>query len=250
MNAERPAPSAFAPDRTRILSVILLILTALTGVIDAESFLSLGHVFTANMTGNVVFIAFACAGVPGLSVARSGTALLGFLTGAALGAGMARGIDRTKATRRLAAVLFIQATSLLVAATVAIGSPGRVADVQTHLYLVIALTSLAMGVQNATAMKLAVSGLSPNVLTTALTWVAAESPLVGGHDPVWTSRLASVAAMFGGALIGAWLWHVSDVWPLALCALLSAVCSAAILERHSKRIFAIIPLSSWFNRWQ
>ena len=118
----------------------------------------------------------------------------------------------------------------------------------------VALTAFAMGIQNATAIKVGIPGLSPNVLTTALTWVAGESPLVGGHDPVWTRRLVSVAAMFGRALVGAWLWHVSDVWPLALCALLSAVCSAAIRERHSKRIFAIIPfvlpLSSWFNRWQ
>src|SRR4051794_36582958 len=121
-----PRRSAAAPDRAPILPFVLLILTALTGIVDAESFLSLGHVFTANMTGNVVFIAFACAGVPGVSVARSGTALLGFLTGAALGARVAREIDPTRASRRLAAVLLVQATSLLVAAAVAVGSPGRV----------------------------------------------------------------------------------------------------------------------------
>ena len=213
----------------RALPAVLLTLTVVTGVVDAASFLGLGHIFTANMTGNVVFIAFACAGVPGLSVARSGTALLGFLTGAALGARMARRMDPTRASRGLATVLLVQATSLLVAAAVAIGSPGRVADVQTDLYVVIALTSLAMGIQNATAIKLAVSGLSPNVLTTALTWVAGESLLAGGHDPVWRRRSASVATMFAGALLGAWLWRFSDVWPLAFCALMSAVCSLAIL---------------------
>ena len=49
----------------------LLVLTVTTGLIDAVSYLALGHVFTANMTGNVVFLAFAIAGAPGLSIPRS-----------------------------------------------------------------------------------------------------------------------------------------------------------------------------------
>jgi uncharacterized membrane protein YoaK (UPF0700 family) len=52
----------------------LLAMTAVTGLINAVSFLSPGRVFTANMTGNVVILAFATAGVPGLSIARSLTA--------------------------------------------------------------------------------------------------------------------------------------------------------------------------------
>jgi uncharacterized membrane protein YoaK (UPF0700 family) len=56
---------------------LLHIATAITGLIAAISYLALGHVFTANMTGNVVFVAFAVAGVPGLSLTRSiGTLLL------------------------------------------------------------------------------------------------------------------------------------------------------------------------------
>ena len=63
----------------------LLVMTAITGLIDAVSFLSLGRVFTANMTGNVVMLAFATARVPGLSIVRSLTALLSFLVGAIFG---------------------------------------------------------------------------------------------------------------------------------------------------------------------
>jgi len=44
---------------------LLLILTAVTGVVDAVSILSLGRVFVANMTGNVVFVGFAIAGRQG-----------------------------------------------------------------------------------------------------------------------------------------------------------------------------------------
>src|SRR5580700_8555092 len=68
---------------------ILLAMTAVTGIIDAVSYLALGHVFTANMTGNVVLLGFALAGAPGLSISRSAVALLAFLSGAILGGRMA-----------------------------------------------------------------------------------------------------------------------------------------------------------------
>ena len=41
---------------------LLLILTVVTGVVDSISILALGRVFVANMTGNVVFAAFALVG--------------------------------------------------------------------------------------------------------------------------------------------------------------------------------------------
>jgi len=75
------------PERALLLA--LLGLTAVTGVVDAASYLALGHVFTANMTGNVVFLGFALAGAPGLSVPRCSTALGGFFIGALLGGGLA-----------------------------------------------------------------------------------------------------------------------------------------------------------------
>jgi uncharacterized membrane protein YoaK (UPF0700 family) len=53
------------------LSMGLLVLTAVSGIVDAVSFLGLGHIFTANMTGNVAFLAFAAVGAPGISVASS-----------------------------------------------------------------------------------------------------------------------------------------------------------------------------------
>ena len=50
------------------LPPLLLLLTVVTGLVDAASFLKLGHVFVANMTGNVVFLGFAIAGASGLSI--------------------------------------------------------------------------------------------------------------------------------------------------------------------------------------
>src|SRR6266700_5829419 len=76
---------ASSPNTEKVIAYALLVLTAVTGLVDAVSFLSLGHVFTANMTGNIVLLAFATAHVSGLSIARSLTALLGFLVGGILG---------------------------------------------------------------------------------------------------------------------------------------------------------------------
>src|SRR6266571_3130867 len=63
----------------------LLVLTFVTGIVDTVSVLGFGRVFTANMTGNVVFLGFAVAGVSEFSIARSLTALAAFLAGAILG---------------------------------------------------------------------------------------------------------------------------------------------------------------------
>ena len=78
----RPPPG----DRHGPLVPMLIALTLLTGLVDAVSYLKLGHVFVANMTGNVVFLGFAIAGAGGLSVTASLIALGSFLIGA-LGGG-------------------------------------------------------------------------------------------------------------------------------------------------------------------
>jgi hypothetical protein len=44
------------------LPLLLVCLTVVTGLVDAFSYLRLGHVFVANMTGNVVFLGFGLAG--------------------------------------------------------------------------------------------------------------------------------------------------------------------------------------------
>src|SRR3989441_10510031 len=75
-------------ERPASLPLLLLALTVTTGLIDAVSVLGLGRVFTANMTGNVVFLGFALARVPGFSLVRSLAALAAFLAGAVIGGGL------------------------------------------------------------------------------------------------------------------------------------------------------------------
>jgi hypothetical protein len=67
------------------LPSLLLMLTVVTGVVDSVSYLAFGHVFVANMTGNVVFLGFALAGASGLSAPASLAAMGAFLLGALAG---------------------------------------------------------------------------------------------------------------------------------------------------------------------
>src|ERR1700712_572403 len=78
------------------LPELLLAMTVVTGLVDAFSYLSLGHVFVANMTGNVVFLGFALSGAGSISLWGSLLAVLAFALGAALGGRWAvgRGLHR------------------------------------------------------------------------------------------------------------------------------------------------------------
>src|SRR5260370_41908752 len=100
----RPAGKAQGP-----LPPLLLVLTVVTGVVDAVSILRLGRVFVANMTGNVVFTGFALVGAPGFSLSASRAALAGVLAGALLGGSLTsppgyarRLLPRARAAARLA----------------------------------------------------------------------------------------------------------------------------------------------------
>ena len=211
----------------RILPPVLLGLTAVTGLVDAVSYLALGHVFTANMTGNVVFLGFAAAGAPGLSVTRSGTAVAAFFIGAVAGGRLAARMSAGRRDRWTGAAFGAEAALFLAATAVALGHGSELSSEPTRLYTVILLTGLAMGIRNATARKLAVPDLTTTVLTLTLTGLAADSALAGGSNPRWGTRAASVGTMFAGAAVGAWLLGHSLAMVLALCALVSAVCATA-----------------------
>jgi uncharacterized membrane protein YoaK (UPF0700 family) len=218
---------AVSPSPESVLPPVLLGLTAVTGLVDAVSYLALGHVFTANMTGNVVFLGFAVAGAQGLSVTRSGTAVVAFFIGALIGGRMAARMSVGRRDRWTGAAFGGEAALFLAAMAVASGYGSALSNDPTPLYTVIVLTGLAMGIRNATVRKLAVPDLTTTVLTLTITGLAADSALAGGSNPGWGRRAASVGAMFAGAAVGAWLLAYSLALVFALCALISTVCATA-----------------------
>jgi uncharacterized membrane protein YoaK (UPF0700 family) len=202
------------------LPAVLLVLTMTTGLIDAVSVLGLGRVFTANMTGNIVFLGFALAAAPGFSPSRSLTALGAFLIGAVVGGRLNMRLGRSR-RRWLAVAAIVESAALLLAAALALGYERGAGTLPPRIYALIGLTAMAMGVRNATVRKLAVPDLTTTVLTLTLTGLGADSALAGGRNPRWRRRLASVLAMLIGAMAGAFLVRSANVaWPLALSGVL------------------------------
>src|ERR1700757_820508 len=126
----------------RALRLLLYLFTAVTGLVDAVSYIGLGHIFTANMTGNIVLLGFAFAGVPGLSASRSLTALAAFLVGAVIGGRLATTLAPLSNSRWRMTAFGCEAVLLLGSTLASIVS---VPSDSTRLYAVIVLTALAMG---------------------------------------------------------------------------------------------------------
>src|SRR5271169_2548979 len=98
------------------LVVTLAALTVVSGFVDAVSFLGVGHVFTANMTGNVVLIGSAAAGAPGFFVSASLCAVAAFIVGAVAGGRLAQRVRPLK--NLLLVAMVIEATCTAAAAVV------------------------------------------------------------------------------------------------------------------------------------
>jgi uncharacterized membrane protein YoaK (UPF0700 family) len=202
------------------LPPLLVLLTVITGLVDAVSYLALGHVFVANMTGNVVFLGFAVVDAEDFSVPASLTAIAAFLAGGRLG-----GSHGGHRGRLFAATLLIE--TLLVALALALVL-AAITPAPVERYLIIAALSLAMGLQNAAARRLAVPDLTTTVLTLTLTGFAADSSLAGGGNPRPGRRMIATAAMFAGAAVGALLvLRVNTAAALALALVLLVVALAA-----------------------
>jgi uncharacterized membrane protein YoaK (UPF0700 family) len=196
------------------LPPLLISMTLVTGLVDAFSYLVLGHVFVANMTGNIVLLGFALAGAPGFSIAASATALASFFAGALIGGriGSRHGGHRGRLHSSAAA---IQALFLVAAVILAAFSSSPVTA--GYRYPLIVTLGAAMGIQNAAARKIAVPDLTTTVLTLTITGMAADSALAGGPGSKAGSRLIPVATMLAGALVGAVLVrHAPICYPLAI----------------------------------
>jgi uncharacterized membrane protein YoaK (UPF0700 family) len=212
------------------LPLLLVGLTVFTGVVDAVSILTLGRVFVANMTGNVVFIGFAIAAAPGFSLAASLAALAGFVIGARAGGRLVGRFDVDRA--RLLAVgcgvelVFVVAALAVTAATSSsLSAGGRDA--------VAAVLAVGTGIQNAVARRLAVPDMTTTVLTMTLTGLAADTRRT--LDSALPRRLLAVLAMLGGAVIGAELvLNASSAAALGFATAILAIVTlaATITTRH------------------
>ncbi|MFI6057721.1 YoaK family protein [Streptomyces sp. NPDC051286] len=216
-------------DRHGPLPPLMLTLTVVTGLVDAVSYLALGHVFVANMTGNVVFLGFALAGAEGLSVLASVVSMASFLVGALAGGRFGTRFAAHRG-RLLTCTTALQAVLVAVAAaTVAVAHGSVTTEVR---YALIVLLGLAMGLQNAVARRLAVPDLTTTVLTLTLTGPAADSASAG-PVPRPGRWIVSVLAMFLGALAGAMLLRHAGLAPILGLALVLLTATSVAGHRLS-----------------
>ena len=194
---------------------LLLLLTAVTGLIDAVSYLRLGRVFVANMTGNVVFLGFSVSPHSGLSPIASLLALVGFVLGALVGGRLATHLDG-RPRQWLVIALGIEA--MILALMAALSGLGIAAYHDNGRYATVVVLAAALGIQNSTVRHLRVPDLTTTVLTLALTGFAADSFIAGGPGAKAHRRFGSIVAMVAGAAAGAELLRVSVTPVIAITA--------------------------------
>jgi uncharacterized membrane protein YoaK (UPF0700 family) len=211
----------------------LLTLTFVTGLVDAVSYLRLGRVFVANMTGNVVFLGFSVDPHSGLSAAASVIAIAGFALGAFAGGRAAHRMATQSPRRWLSTALAAEA--LIIGAVAVLTGTGGLPFAGDGRFATIAVLAAALGIQNSTVRHLGAPDLTTTVLTLTLTGLAADNALAGGPGARPHRRLGSVAAMLAGAAAGAGILQASPTAVIAIAAVLVAAVSATFLSatRHA-----------------
>src|SRR5580692_10636530 len=215
-----------SPLSSRQTVAALLALTAVTGLVDAVSYLRLGRVFVANMTGNVVFLGFSVDPHSGLSPVASLIAIAGFVLGSLAGGRVAH----TMAARpdRWLATAFAAEAVILGLVAVLTGT-GVLPFAGNARFATIVVLAAALGVQNSTVRHLGAPDLTTTVLTLTLTGLTADSALAGGPGAKPHRRLGSVAAMLAGAGAGAGILQWSPTAVIAIAAALAAAVAGAFM---------------------
>jgi uncharacterized membrane protein YoaK (UPF0700 family) len=225
--------------------ILLLVLTSAAGYVDAFGYLSLGRVFTANMTGNTVLLGLHLGQEQGDAVLRSLLALAGFGAGLLVGAMIVERAAATsgwpiEVTAAFALEAFLLAAfAILWHVTVARHEPG-------NLHGLIALSAAAMGIQSASVRRLNVPGIATTYVTGTLTSMV--TGLVAGARPAdeatrssswWRAvRLQMLAlivyglgAALGGVTQARWPM-LSAAWPLAAVMLVVIAAPRGAASRH------------------
>jgi uncharacterized membrane protein YoaK (UPF0700 family) len=222
---------------------MLLVLTLAAGSVDAISYLGLGYVFTAMMTGNIVLLGLAIAQGQALAGLRSIVALIGFAIGVLLGAVIVeRESKQTDWPPPVTATLALETGLIAVfAATYYFTGTARTAGITNFL---IVLLAVAMGTQSAAVRRLGVPGIATTYITGTLTslmvdllgWLRsiaaplpspkpAERGSVGRSTSMpWEQRVGLLAGVVGLYCLGA--------------------LAGGLLEEHSPRLAGLLPLAA------
>ncbi len=197
-----------------------LLLAATAACCDTVSYLGLGKVFPANMTGNTVLLSIGIVSGDYARVERSGVALAGFVVAAAATA-MARSLVRLRHIALVEVALLAAASAWWISGTHHATGDRRLA--------LIGLLGLAMGAQSAVVAELG-SAVSTTFITgnwTAVSrafgrWVRRGATPDEPQPRAWR-RTAVLASYFASALIAGILNQATGPWAV----LMAPVCLGA-----------------------
>jgi uncharacterized membrane protein YoaK (UPF0700 family) len=211
-----------SPVSEKLTVTALLLLTFATGLVDAVSVLVLGHVFVANMTGNVIFLGFWFVPHSGVDLTAAVVSFGGFLLGTVVGGRFARHLDQR--TRLWLTAALGTEVVVLVVLTVLAGAGVLAYHDNTKLILIAAL-AMVFGSQNAAARQFGIQELSTTVLTSTIVGIGVDSRLAGGTGAREKLRYGVVLTMCGGAIVGATMtrYMVAPVFALTAAVILAAL---------------------------
>lgn len=218
--------SVTSPVSERLTVTGLLLLTFATGLVDAISVLVLGHVFVANMTGNVIFLGFWFVPHSGVDMTAAVVAFVSFLGGTIIGGRFIRHLQHD--TRRWVTISLTVECVVLVALSILAGTGVLRYHDNTKLILLAGL-AVAFGSQNATARQFGIQELSTTVLTSTIVGIGVDSRLAGGTGQREKLRYAVVLTMCGGAVVGATISRFTVAPVIAFAAVVVAVSAAIFL---------------------
>jgi uncharacterized membrane protein YoaK (UPF0700 family) len=217
-------------------------LAGAAGMVDAVSYVALGHVFTANMTGNLVLLGVGVAQGQPVSVLRSTAALVGFVLGMLVDAAVMRRIDPVEEPRRGArhrVGLLGGEAALLAGAAVAVGLLPHDRSTAAGLALTV-VAGGAMGLQTAGSRGLRLSGVPTTYVTGTIDKLFGGIP-AGEADRAQAPALVLVLVLYvAGAAAGAALLRLSTALPLGLAALVVAVVAAGVGAVEHRRPGALL----------
>ena len=207
----------------------MLLLTGAAGYVDAVSYLALGRVFTANMTGNTVLLGLAIVQGDGGGIVRTALALGAFIGGTAIGAWL---VHRNEAPAHWprGVTLALGFECVLLAALAG--------DRSSMLIGRVALASLAMGIQSAAARRLDVFGLATTFMTGTITSLVS---LIARHG-------IGPTAMGHGKRLLATAWAVYVLGAMAAGGAMQVVPGGALLAPVAIVLVVVVVAAARFWR--
>jgi len=221
-----------SPVTDRSTVVALLLLTFATGLVDAIGVLVLGHVFVANMTGNVIFLGFWLVPHTTVDLTAALVAFVSFVAGTVVGGRLSRLLDGD--ARRWLTIALGAEVVVLLGLSILAGAGVLDYHDNTKLILVAGL-AVVFGSQNAAARQFGIQELSTTVLTSTIVGIGMDSRLAGGTGHRERLRISVLLTMCTGAAVGATMSRFTVAPVIALAAVVVAISTAVFIFGPPRR---------------